>query len=218
MSAVPIVPAFIPRSQTEVIEMTKVLAFSHEIHLDVVDGIFVGTPSWPYEPSGIAQAVKSYTDAFTLEVDLMVNDPVKAAKEWLAAGADMLVFHVETIDLPSFIDFSNQTNVSIGISLHGDTDFETFLSYMPYADYVQFMGIREIGSQGQPFDDSVLERITLFKQQFPHVLISVDGSVNEHTIAQVTNAGADRCIVGSAIVKQSDPYAAYKHLQTLIQR
>ena len=216
MSTTPIVPAVIPQSAAEVIEMTKVLAFSHEFHLDVVDGVFVPSVSWPFFPPGEPMEVKHFTDSFTLEVDLMVEKPVKAAKEWIAAGADMLVFHVESIDLPSFVDFASHATVSIGVSMHGDTDWETFLSYVPHADYVQLMGIKTIGSQGQPFDERTLDRITLLKQQFPNHPITVDGSVNVDTIARLKKAGADRFIVGSAIVKQPNPQLAHAHLQTLI--
>lgn len=217
MSSVPIVPALIPTSQAEVVAMTKVLGFSHEFHLDVVDGQFVPTISWPYEPAGEPMSVKSYTDHFTLEVDLMVAAPIVAAKAWIAAGADMVVFHVESIDLPSFIDFSCHTNISIGVSMHGDTDWDTFLSYVPYADYIQLMGIKTIGAQAQPFDGRVIERIGLLKTKFPNVPITVDGSVNQDTIVKLKKAGADRFVVGSAITKQPDPRAAHQHLQTLIQ-
>ena len=213
MSVIPIVPAVIPKSESEVIEFTKRLSFSHEFHLDVTDGNFVPSVSWPYEPIGEPMAVKPHTDKYTLEVDLMVCDPIKAARAWIKAGADMLVFHVETIDLASFIDFADHERVSVGISFSGDTPLEAIFPYLKYADYVQMMGIHVIGEQGQPFDTSALGKI---KALDPLIPISVDGSINKDTIVDVVKAGADRLIVGSAIVKQEDPEAAYRHLCSLI--
>lgn len=213
MSAVPIIPAVIPRSGAELIEFTKTLHFSHELHVDVIDGKFVPTVSWPYEPHGEVMSVKGHTDSYTLEVDLMVTDPIQAARAWIKAGADMLVFHVETIDLASFIDFATHEDVSVGISFSGDTPLEAIFPYLQYADYVQVMGIHLIGSQGQPFDTTVLDTI---KALDPLIPISVDGSINKETILRVVKAGADRLIVGSAIVKQTDPEAAYNELLTLI--
>ncbi len=215
---IPIVPAVIPKSEAEVISLTKALSFSPEFHLDVVDGKFVPSISWPYEPVGEPVAVKPYTDAFTLEVDLMVENPIKAARAWEKAGADMLVFHIETVDLPSFIDYCTHTSrdISIGVSFHGDTPIEALLPYVPHADYIQVMGIHTIGLQGQPFSEEAFSKLERLKQEFPHMPISVDGSVNEATVARLVKAGADRLIVGSAIVKQDDPEAAYNNLRSLI--
>jgi ribulose-phosphate 3-epimerase len=217
--SIPIVPAVIPKSESEVIEMTKLLRFSHEFHLDVVDGKFVQSVCWPYSPEGEPLSVKAHTDSYTLEVDLMVEQPTVAAKQWVKAGADMLIFHIETIDLASFEDlvtYDIPRTVSVGVSFNGDTPIESLFPYMEHADYIQVMGIHTIGLQGQPFAEVTFEKIRRLKEKFPHVPISVDGSVNETTIARLAKAGVDRLIVGSAIVKQEDKEAAYKKLRALV--
>ena len=218
MSRIPLVPAVIPSSEAELIAMTKTLSFSHEFHLDVVDGKFVEAVCWPFEPLGEAIAVKPHTDKYTLEVDLMVSNPIGAAKEWIKAGADMLVFHIESVDLASFVDFVQHTDnaVTVGVSFSGETSFEALLPYVPYADYVQIMAIHTIGSQGQPFDERTFDTIKKIRAEFPHLPISVDGSVNKDTIARLVKAGVDRLIVGSAIVKQEDPEAAYHELCAIV--
>ena len=215
---IPIVPAFIPESESAVRTYLKTLGFSHEIHLDVVDGTFVPQVSWPYDPIGMPKNVQPYTDQFTLEVDLMTAEPLPAAVDWLAAGADMLVFHAETISLENFKNFTEFTHVTVGISAHGTTTIETLLEYAGYAEYVQLMGIAEIGSQGQPFDQSVFEKIGIIKEQYPNKSITVDGSVNADTIVQLRNAGVDRFIVGSAIILQEDPFTAHQNLHKLINQ
>ncbi len=216
MKNVPIVPAVIPKSQAEVVEMSSRLSFSHEFHLDLVDGKFVTSVSWPYDPEGVPMTVKPYLDKYTLEVDLMVAEPLKAAVEWSEAGADMLVFHVETISLESFRIFSENTAVSVGVSAHGDTPLETLIEYIKEADYIQLMGIYEIGSQGQPFDEMVIEKISKLKELFPDKSITIDGSVNKNTIKRLCDAGADRFICGSAIVLQENPERAWHDLGELI--
>lgn len=212
----PVVPAVIPHSVEAVKEYAQTLHFSPEFHLDLVDGNFVEAKSWPYEPAGEASEVGQVLSKYTLEVDLMVADPVRAAREWIDAGADMLVFHIETIPLQTFQHFAESTNISIGVSLHGDTSLDTFEEYLQYADAIQLMGIREIGAQGLPFDEKVLERIEYLKQKFPTLPLTVDGSVNPDTIVRLKEAGADRFIVGSAIVLQDNPKEAHAHLSSLI--
>ena len=216
MISTPIVPAVIPKSREEVLQQAESLQFSREFHLDLVDGVFVSTVSWPYDPSGEALSVKPQLDIYTLEVDLMVSNPISAATEWVIAGADMLVFHVESLPIEVFKNFAEHTNVSIGVSAHGDTSIEELGEYAQHADYVQLMGIHEIGAQGQPFDEAVFTKIEWLKQNFPGKTISVDGSVNANTIKSLYDAGVDRFICGSAIVLQEDQEAAHKALAALI--
>jgi ribulose-phosphate 3-epimerase len=216
MNYAPIVPAIIPKSESEVILQAERLGFSNEFQLDLVDGKFVNAISWPYFPVGDPMAVKQYLDRYTLEVDLMVSDPLVSASKWIMAGADMLVFHVESISLQDFKNFAKSTNVSVGVSAHGETTLDTLASYVEYADYIQLMGIYEVGSQGQPFDESVLDDIQRLKKLFPKHSITIDGSVNQNTIQRLREAGADRFICGSAIVLQEDPLSAWQALSSLI--
>lgn len=213
----PVVPAVIPTSKDDVLEFSDRLLFSSEFHLDLVDGKFVSATSWPFVPTGIPVDVKSALDRYTLEIDLMVSDPVSVANEWIEAGADMLVFHVESISLEAFKNFTDSVEVSVGVSAHGDTGMDTLASYCEYADYIQLMGIREIGAQGQKFDETVIDKIVFLKKQFPNLSITIDGSVNKDTIKSLYEAGADRFICGSAIVQQPDPETAHAELVSLIK-
>lgn len=213
---IPIVPALIPKDVNDVKETLGRLGFADEVHLDVVDGKFVQSVSWPYEPTGEVKSVKNYTDQFTLEVDLMVADPLSAAVDWITAGAGMLVFHAETISVENFKNVEAFTHTSIGISAHGDTTMDALLEYGQYADCIQLMGIHTIGAQGQPFDEAVFEKIATIKAAFPDKPLTVDGSVNADTIVRLRDAGVDRFIVGSAITLQSDPQAAHAALSALI--
>lgn len=212
----PIIPAVIPQSRTDLCTLAEQITFTTELHLDVVDGQFVPFTSWPYEPYDEPQSVKSVLDRFSLEVDLMVADPLPAADAWLAAGADMLIFHTETLSLAALDAFRATTAVTIGVSALNDTPLETLLEYAAFADYVQVMGIAAIGSQGQPFDTRALERITAIREAAPHLGISIDGSVNTDTIAAIRKVRVDRYIVGSGIVKQPDMAAAHHALTTLV--
>lgn len=216
MNYLSIVPAFIPKSEEEVAEMASKLDFSPEIQLDLVDGKFAQTVCWPFDPVGNPLTVKKYLDRYTLEIDLMVENPIEVAKVWEEAGADMLVFHMETLSIQELEDFINMTDCSVGVSAHGDINMEEFSRYIDKADYVQLMGIKEIGAQGNAFDESVLEKISWLRKKFPLLSIGVDGSVNENTIKKIKEAGADRFVCGSAIVSKDNPEEAYYKLGKLI--
>jgi len=207
-----IVPAVIPRSAAHIHETCAQLQFATEYHLDIVDGDFVPTVSWPISPKGYPDEVAVATDQYTLEVDLMVREPIAQAIAWEKARADMVVFHIETISATELQSFATQSRMSIGVSLHGDTPLTALHEYLPNADYVQLMGIRTIGAQGLPFDERVLEQIAWVRTEYPQYMISVDGSMNQTTISRVVAAGANRIICGSAIIGQPDPAAAYQML------
>jgi len=214
--SIPVVPAIIPESADHVRTLLHELAGVREVQLDLVDGQFVESVSWPYIPSGSPDEVKRITDRFTLEVDLMVKDPLPAARAWIDAGADMVVFHHSTISFEAFSSFVEQASVSVGIASHGEIDTTAFFPYVAVADYVQLMGVRDIGAQGNPFDESVLERIAHIRREFPSKMISIDGSVSKDTILRLKAAGANRMVVGSAIVKQSSPLSAHQSLSSLV--
>lgn len=213
----PIVPAIIPKDESELKSLASEMYFAPEIHVDVVDGKFVESISWPFEPSGNPASLYTDLAQFSLEVDLMVEEPLKAASKWLEAGADMLVFHIETISVSELSTFRDVTNVSIGISCLNDTPLEDLEPYLPLADYVQLMGIAKIGSQGQTFDERLFARMEAVRKLAPSLPQSIDGSMNKETIVKVRRAGADRLIVGSGIMAAEDKEVAYKDLTKLAE-
>ncbi len=214
--SIPVVPAIIPESVTHVRELIQTMDFTKEVQIDLVDGNFAPTKSWPYDPKGEPMDLKHELDRFTLEIDLMVSEPVKAATAWLEAGADMLIFHIESLPLETFKNFVESCHCTVGVAAHGETTAKQVAEYAEHADYIQLMGIREIGAQGQPFDESVIDKVEILRRKFPEKVIAVDGSVNEDTIVRLKKAGVTRMIVGSAIVLQDDPAAAHQKLSALI--
>lgn len=214
----PIVPAVIPTSLEALATTVAQLVGVPELHIDVVDGVFVPAVSWPYQPAGDPTVLTKPLSTFSFEVDLMVQKPLLAAAEWLAAGAHLLVFHVETISLEDFTTFAQENaSVSVGICASQSTAEEVLAPYLAAADYVQVMGIASIGSQGQPFDERVFERIAWLRTVSPHLPISIDGAVNADTLPNIAPYKLDRYIVGSAIVQQANPKQAYDDLVALIQ-
>jgi ribulose-phosphate 3-epimerase len=213
---IPIVPAVIPTSSADLLDKATRLAFSAELHLDLVDGEFVEAKAWPFSPAGDLKSIKWSTEGFTLEVDLMVREPQLLVADLVEAGADMLVFHVETISPELLQDIARQFKISIGISLNNDTPIEALSPYIDIVDYIQLMGIAVIGRQGQSFDERVITRLKDCQSRFPKMLCSVDGSVNTATVLPLVEAGANRLVVGSAVVGAADPALAHFELSRLV--
>ena len=105
--------------------------------------------------------------------------------------------------------------VSFGLALNIDTDLALLEPHLGEISYVQFMGIARIGRQGQPFDRRVLEKIRSFRSRHPDLPIQVDGGVNRDTARPLLALGVTDLIVGSGIVRASDPAAAFAALDAL---
>jgi pentose-5-phosphate-3-epimerase len=211
-----IVPAIIPKSFSDLREQVLMLAGLPEIHVDVLDGIFVPTTSWPYNSNDDVSEAQTLLAPFSLEVDLMVKQPFPAALSWISIGVERVVFHVETINLSELKDFHSHYDVTIGLSIGQTTKIEDLYPYIPYVDYVQVMGIADIGAQGQLFNDSVFARIEILKLKFPHLPLSIDGSVNKTTLPLLKKYTLERHIVGSAIMASSSPRNEYLNLTNLV--
>lgn len=204
-----VIPAVIPKSLSDLENsLEKISTFTNNLQIDVVDGKFVPTKSWPYnaDPSESPEKTQELLRDYHFEVDLMVSDQLAAARFWIESGARALIFHLEGLPEPqTAIDLCRSPNVQIGFSISNDTPLDKLYPFVKDVDFVQLMGIATIGSQGQPFDSRVLERIVTLKSLYPELVISVDGSINLETIEEVQKAGADRFVVGSGILKANDP-------------
>lgn len=205
----PVVPAVIPESLEDLVRQVNVLRGLPEIHVDVVDGAFVPSISWPYKNSDDVTEAKDLLSVFSLEVDLMVKNPIEAAQEWVKAGADQLIFHIETIDVDSLTKFVFEHDVTIGVAISIPTLTTDLYKYLAIADYIQVMGIEKIGYQGQSFSLRAIDKIKQIKQEYPNMPISIDGSVNATTLPQLAEFNLSRYIMGSAIVHTDNPKEAY---------
>jgi ribulose-phosphate 3-epimerase len=212
-----VIPAIIPES-IEHLEQTLELVhgFAHEVQVDVVDGKFVPFTSWPYHDGETIADLFDYAHHFRIEMDLMLIEPEAVIPHYVRAGVRDIIVHMESVkDFERVVSLKNELGFLLGLSMNNDSPLALITDQIVHADYVQFMGIAQIGSQGQPFDERVLTHIKTLKQMFPDMPISVDGSVNAETIPQLRDAGVTRFISGSAIVKAENPSKAFELLTTL---
>lgn len=232
-----IVPAIIPTSREDLEAKLGLLeGVSTEVQVDIVDGVFASPASWPYkddptEPSRMLSegCFLPSVSSLHIEIDLMSRDPEATSGAWIGLGAVRLTVHAEST--PYLARFLEDTRVryghdagfapgllSIGLAVGTDTDLALVEKYLDRIEYVQFMGIRTIGRQGEPFDPRVIARIKSFRKRYPAVPVQVDGGVTLSNAAALLEAGVSRIVVGSAIWKTADPVAAYRELDALTER
>ncbi|MFA6601831.1 MAG: hypothetical protein WCT02_03140 [Candidatus Paceibacterota bacterium] len=225
-----IIPAILPMDFNDLED--KVLLISSlvkSIQIDVCDGQFTPSPSWPYKKSDETfrkliseeMGLPSW-ESLNFEIDLMVNKPGQVVDEWISAGANRIIIHVESglkeTERPALIaDAVTKLmgRAEIGLALNVETDIETISPYKDQIQFVQCMGIDRIGFQGQTFDNKVIDKIKKIKAAFPDLIVSVDGGVSLDNAEALIDAGASRLVIGSAIFESDNPIEAVQRFKKI---
>ena len=177
-------------------------AGAERLHLDVMDGHFV--PNFTFGPF-IVEAIRKLTEAH-LETHLMISNPHNYLEDFIDAGSDTLIFHIEASTNPTRdIKTIKDRNVLAGIAINPDTKVSQILDYLDLIDYILIMSVNP-GFGGQGFIEGTLDKmkelsILADKHGF---IVGVDGGVNMTTIDRVYETGVDVTIVGSGLYKTDD--------------
>ena len=185
------------------------------IHLDVMDGIFV--PNITFGPP-IIKAMRAHSDLF-FDTHLMIQEPIRYIKEFAAAGANMITFHLEaTKNVAETIEAIKLENCKVGLALNPATSLDGIEAYLDHIDMILLMSVNP-GFGGQSFID-ITDKIkklsdlrNVSKRAF---LIQVDGGINTMTVSKVVQSGADVIVAGSAIFGKTDRKKAIEDLKNAI--
>ncbi len=215
-----ITPAILPHSLEEINEkLSRVEGVVQRVQIDLSDGIFGREKTWM--PDGIFK----FPEVVAYEFDIMVADWKKVTQNAIAAGAMCIVSHVDSFtneDLKSLVEMVSPRGLLLGISVSNDKTVEFHAEKIQaaqalYSDvYVQVMGIRSIGEQGQIFDEETPSRVKALRQLFPSISIQVDGAMIPETAKRVQEMGADTVVVGSYIFGEHDAREALTTLCTTL--
>lgn len=184
------------------------------IHVDVMDGHFV--PNLTIGPP-VLQALKRIATV-PLDVHLMIDNADETVGWYLAAGADMIVVHVEACHhLHRIVQTIHAAGAKAGVALNPGTAVSAIEGIIGDVDVVLVMSV-DPGFGGQAFISSTLDRIReiaeMARAKGVRPRIAVDGGIDEHTASQVVDAGADILIAGSAVFCAEDPGRAVQALRT----
>ena len=174
------------------------------IHADVMDGHFV--PNITIGPL-IVEAVKRVT-ALPIDVHLMIENPDNYIPAFTEAGASYISVQVETCThLNRTVHLIKDCGAHAGVVLNPATPVKSLEWIIEYVDYVLIMGVNP-GFGGQVFIPNSIDKIKALRKQIQDrglaVLIEVDGGVNENTIAEISSAGVDIFVAGSAVFGSKD--------------
>ena len=173
------------------------------LHIDVMDGNFV--PNISIGQPFIKSLRKISNMIF--DVHLMVEKPERYIEDFKKSGADILTVHCEaTTHLHRTLSQIRQCGMKAGVTLNPATPIETLLPILDIVDLVLVMSVNP-GFGGQSFISNSLyklQKLQEYKKEYGYdYIVEVDGGVNEKTIKQVSNAGAELLVAGSALFNEN---------------
>lgn len=237
-----IIPAILPQDIDDLREKLSLISgIVPMVQIDVCDGKFTPTKTWPYK-KGVDETFLRivgqeegfpFWDSVDFEADLMTKHPENIIDIWIAAGAKRVIIHIESTPDPLSLfkkirqeyghPSESSYGIEIGAALNIDTPNEEVYDFLDNVDdegrsaidFIQFMGIENIGYQGEPFDERVFEKIRGLRERFPETIISVDGGVSLENATELIEAGANRLVSGSAIFESGDAAETIEAFQSL---
>lgn len=223
-----IIPAILVDDFEELQEKIELIKLgTKRIQIDICDGQFTPHATWPYRKpdNNFEMLIREDQslpgwETIDYEFDLMVNKPEVVVDDWVSVGATRIVLHAEAKgNIVKAIEILAD-RVEVGIALNIDTPVSTIQMINDQLkdgsiSFVQLMGIDHIGFQGQEFDQKVIDKVSEVKRAYPDMPISIDGGVNLETAQDLIGAGANRLVIGSAILNAESPLNALEEFQNL---
>ncbi len=169
------------------------------IHYDVMDGHFVPNITFGLD---ILKATKRASD-LPVDVHLMITNPDEMVPEFLAAGADIVTFHMEATNHANRLcNLIREKGALASVAINPGTSVSALDSIIDEVDMVLIMTVNP-GFGGQKFISTSLDKLhrvrALCAEHGVSPMVEVDGGISAANAADVCAAGADVLVAGSAV-------------------
>lgn len=217
-----VVPAIIPQSFAELKEdIEYVKKYVSTIQIDVFDGVYVDSMSWPYTVDrDIFDALVEGSEAMpgwediSFEIDLTVDYPENVVDEWIQLGASSIIIHPRSTDvLGSIKERLTEFDVHMGVAICPSDEIRE--EELRFASFIQLMGSDTVGYHGVELDERVYDRARELRERYPNTDIAVDIGVNAKTAPKLIESGVNKLVSGSFIFDSMDVEEAITTLSNL---
>ena len=175
------------------------------VHFDVMDNHYV--PNLTIGPM-VCSALRDYGVNAPIDVHLMVKPVDSLIEDFAKAGATYISFHPEASDhVDRSLQLVKKYGCKTGLVLNPATSLNLLENCWDKLDMVLLMSVNP-GFAGQSFIPSVLDKISTVRRSIDdknlNIRLEVDGGIKLDNIAEVSKAGADTFVSGSAIFKEKN--------------
>jgi len=178
------------------------------IHMDVMDGNWVVNKTITFGPALIRSIRDRLGPDVFIDCHLMITNAEETWSQYVDAGVDLIIAHIEAIDDPaSLISSIQETGCQAGLVLNPDTPINSILPYLSDLDLVLVMSVVP-GKGGQSFMPEVEGKVREFRSAIDQQIrnggketkLMIDGGIKHHNSAMVSEWGIDIAVVGSGLI------------------
>jgi len=187
-------------------EIAKVSLSADQLHLDIMDNIFVPNFTFDFQR---AKEIIAFSD-LPVDAHLMIADPDVSAPRYAQAGCVSVTFHLEAAkNIGQTISDVKSNGAKVGVAVKPGTPFSLVEPFIEQIDLLLIMTV-EPGFGGQSFMHEQMDKVKTARSRIELIkggkpLIQVDGGISLETIGEAASAGANCFVAGSAVYKSADP-------------
>ncbi|MBV12703.1 MAG: ribulose-phosphate 3-epimerase [Flavobacteriaceae bacterium] len=196
-------------------EVEEVIAAGAEwVHFDVMDNHFV--PNLTIGPM-VCKSLIDYGITNPIDVHLMVEPVDDLIKMFADSGASSITFHPEASkDVENSLQLIEDLGCKPGLVINPDISLEVLDPYISNLYMVLLMSVFP-GFGGQEYIPEVTKKISSLRKKIDclakDIRLEIDGGVKEDNISEISAAGADTFVAGSAIFNKPDYKDAIENLK-----
>ena len=178
------------------------------IHMDVMDGNWVVNKTITFGPALIRSIRNRLGPNVFIDCHLMITNAEQTWTQYVEAGVDLVIAHIEAIDNPgALISSIHAAGCQVGLVLNPDTPVNSILPYLTDLDLVLVMSVVP-GKGGQSFMPEVEGKVREFRTAIDRQIndggratkLMIDGGIKHHNSAMVSDWGIDVAVVGSGLI------------------
>ncbi len=187
-------------------EVDNVLAAGADVvHFDVMDNHYV--PNLTIGPM-VCEALRKHGVTAPIDVHLMVSPVDDLIRMFIDAGASYITFHPEASNhIDRSLQLIREGGCQAGLVFNPATPLHYMDHVMDKLDMVLLMSVNP-GFGGQKFIPGTLDKLREARKRIDasnyNIRLEIDGGVKTDNIREISEAGADTFVAGSAIFNTDD--------------
>ena len=175
------------------------------VHFDVMDNHYV--PNLTIGPM-VCSALREYWIKAPIDVHLMVQPVDRLIDDFVEAGATYITFHPEASQhIDRSLQIIKSGGCKSGLVLNPASPINLIEDCLESLDMILLMSVNP-GFGGQKFIPSVLNKLRKLRKIIDDnnldIRLEIDGGVKLENISEISEAGADTFVAGSAIFSQDN--------------